>query len=512
MKDLEATEENGYDSPIGDSTTGNTFTMRTDFDEILPEISGRESLSSSDSMDNSVTRTFAGEEVGQVWGRKSSSNSDSGDNTVTRTLFSDEGVEQSSITSSQYIDSDLSPYERQSLSGLLVAAQPSRSISEASHGQLVNVASIPQLPTRLESNRRPSLQLQSTIQLLQQQLANGQQRLQLQLQRQMMDQHGCTPANLSIQHKFVPLSQHQTRPQQQSQQQQLMTSLDRSVPTALLEHPLLPQDQQISQPTPRGSSVPGSFTTAHLSIQQNFLPLSQHQTRPQQQSQQQQLMTSLDRSVPTALLEHPLLPQDQQISQPTPRGSSVPGSFTTASWSPSPEQSLLPLPKKKSRKKNRGTRIKTANELSARELTFPLKLHRILADPSFQVCIGWLPHGKSWRILNQKMFVDMLMLNQNLYFKHASYESFMRQVNGESVGHGVSIPFLHFLLVSHKNIGCPFLGWGFKRARKSRLNDSLIPLYTLTNKVLFVLTQFLATSRPGIQLVFPRSKSDYQHC
>jgi hypothetical protein len=442
MKDLEATEENGYDSPIGDSTTGNTFTMRTDFDEILPEISGRESLSSSDSMDNSVTRTFAGEEVGQVWGRKSSSNSDSGDNTVTRTLFSDEGVEQSSITSSQYIDSDLSPYERQSLSGLLVAAQPSRSISEASHGQLVNVASIPQLPTRLESNRRPSLQLQSTIQLLQQQLANGQQRLQLQ--RQMMDQHGCTPANLSIQHKFVPLSQHQTRPQQQSQQQQLMTSLDRSVPTALLEHPLLPQDQQISQPTPRGSSVPGSFTTA--------------------------------------------------------------------SWSPSPEQSLLPLPKNKSRKKNRGTRIKTANELSARELTFPLKLHRILADPSFQVCIGWLPHGKSWRILNQKMFVDMLMLNQNLYFKHASYESFMRQVNGESVGHGVSIPFLHFLLVSHKNIGCPFLGWGFKRARKSRLNDSLIPLYTLTNKVLFVLTQFLATSRPGIQLVFPRSKSDYQHC
>jgi hypothetical protein len=72
-------------------------------------------------------------------------------------------------------------------------------------------------------------------------------------------------------------------------------------------------------------------------------------------------------------------------------------------------------------------------------------------------------------------------------------------------------PFLHSLLVSNKNIGCPFSGWGFKRVRKSRMHDSLIPLYTLTNKVLCVLTQLLDTSRIGSQLVSPWSKSDYQH-
>ncbi|CAJ1942240.1 unnamed protein product [Cylindrotheca closterium] len=70
-----------------------------------------------------------------------------------------------------------------------------------------------------------------------------------------------------------------------------------------------------------------------------------------------------------------------------------------------------------------------------RDSTFPMKLHRILADPRFRDCICWLPNGKSWRVLNQHLFADVALPE---YFKHQKYASFMRQVNG----------------------------WGFKRARQ----------------------------------------------
>jgi hypothetical protein len=36
---------------------------------------------------------------------------------------------------------------------------------------------------------------------------------------------------------------------------------------------------------------------------------------------------------------------------------------------------------------------------SAKEPTFPVKLHLILSNPEFDDIIAWLPHGRSWRIL-----------------------------------------------------------------------------------------------------------------
>jgi hypothetical protein len=62
-----------------------------------------------------------------------------------------------------------------------------------------------------------------------------------------------------------------------------------------------------------------------------------------------------------------------------------------------------------------------------KELPFPLKLHQILSNPDHQACICWLPHGKSWRLLKPSFFEQIVI---PLYFRHAKYASFMRQVNG----------------------------------------------------------------------------------
>ena len=40
---------------------------------------------------------------------------------------------------------------------------------------------------------------------------------------------------------------------------------------------------------------------------------------------------------------------------------------------------------------------------------------------------AWLPHGRSWRILQQKAFEERVI---PLYFRHGRYSSFARQVNG----------------------------------------------------------------------------------
>ena len=64
---------------------------------------------------------------------------------------------------------------------------------------------------------------------------------------------------------------------------------------------------------------------------------------------------------------------------------------------------------------------------STKEETFPVKVHMILSNPDFQDIIGWLPHGRSWRILQQKAFEEKVI---PLYFRHGRYSSFARQVNG----------------------------------------------------------------------------------
>jgi HSF-type DNA-binding len=71
-----------------------------------------------------------------------------------------------------------------------------------------------------------------------------------------------------------------------------------------------------------------------------------------------------------------------------------------------------------------------------KEPTFPMKLHMILSNPAFQHIISWLPHGRSWRILQQKAFEQRVI---PLFFRHGRYSSFARQVNGwgfSRISHG----------------------------------------------------------------------------
>ena len=59
--------------------------------------------------------------------------------------------------------------------------------------------------------------------------------------------------------------------------------------------------------------------------------------------------------------------------------------------------------------------------------SFPVKLHWILSNPEFEDIISWLPHGRSWHVLQPKIFTDKVIPQ---YFRHTRFPSFMRQVNG----------------------------------------------------------------------------------
>jgi hypothetical protein len=92
-----------------------------------------------------------------------------------------------------------------------------------------------------------------------------------------------------------------------------------------------------------------------------------------------------------------------------------------------------------------------------------LKLHQILSNPEFQECICWNPHGQSWRILKPPVFEQVVI---PLYFRHAKYASFMRQVNGWGFKRIVSgndhNSYYHELFVRD----CPQLCLKMKRMKK----------------------------------------------
>jgi len=58
---------------------------------------------------------------------------------------------------------------------------------------------------------------------------------------------------------------------------------------------------------------------------------------------------------------------------------------------------------------------------------FPAKVYAILANPKFKGVAEWLPHGRSWRITNQKEFEKTVL---PIFFDHANFSSFVRQANG----------------------------------------------------------------------------------
>ena len=59
-------------------------------------------------------------------------------------------------------------------------------------------------------------------------------------------------------------------------------------------------------------------------------------------------------------------------------------------------------------------------------LPFPVKLHYIVSNPRFKEYIGWCPHGRAWRVLNQQAFERDVI---PIFFRSAKFTSFMRQVS-----------------------------------------------------------------------------------
>ncbi len=68
----------------------------------------------------------------------------------------------------------------------------------------------------------------------------------------------------------------------------------------------------------------------------------------------------------------------------------------------------------------------SSTQQPGKEPPFPVKLHRILSNSEYNDVICWLPHGRSWRVLKPKAFEENVI---PVYFRHAKYASFMRQVS-----------------------------------------------------------------------------------
>lgn len=58
---------------------------------------------------------------------------------------------------------------------------------------------------------------------------------------------------------------------------------------------------------------------------------------------------------------------------------------------------------------------------------FPTKMHSILSRPDLRPVIAWMPHGRSWKVLDPTAFERDVLPK---YFKHSRISSFVRQANG----------------------------------------------------------------------------------
>jgi len=63
---------------------------------------------------------------------------------------------------------------------------------------------------------------------------------------------------------------------------------------------------------------------------------------------------------------------------------------------------------------------------SVKQQKLPLKLNALLNDPELSQIIGWMPHGRAWKILKPKQFVKEVL---PIYFDYCNYNSFVRLIN-----------------------------------------------------------------------------------
>ena len=64
-----------------------------------------------------------------------------------------------------------------------------------------------------------------------------------------------------------------------------------------------------------------------------------------------------------------------------------------------------------------------------RSQRFPVKLYAILSQPQLSHIITWLPHGRSWRVLDTRAFEASVL---PVFFESDNYHSFNRVINAWS--------------------------------------------------------------------------------
>jgi hypothetical protein len=72
------------------------------------------------------------------------------------------------------------------------------------------------------------------------------------------------------------------------------------------------------------------------------------------------------------------------------------------------------------------------------DMTFPQKVHHMLCQEEYKKWIGWLPHGRAFRILVPKLLEKSQLLQK--YFGHGRYSSFLRQLSNHGFKHISSGP------------------------------------------------------------------------
>ena len=114
---------------------------------------------------------------------------------------------------------------------------------------------------------------------------------------------------------------------------------------------------------------------------------------------------------------------------------------------------------------------------------FPATMHAILFDSALKDVIAWMPHGRSWRILNPRE-LEIRVLPK--YFEHNKFSSFIRQTNGWGFRRLTKGPDRHSYYNENFLRGLPHLCKKMKRvgsASKITLDPSYEPNLYEINKL-----------------------------
>jgi HSF-type DNA-binding len=79
-------------------------------------------------------------------------------------------------------------------------------------------------------------------------------------------------------------------------------------------------------------------------------------------------------------------------------------------------------------------RKKTAAD--TKESSFQYKLYDILQCDDFKEILTWLPHGRSWKIIDSDALTKDVLPK---YFRHSKYSSFKRQMSGWGFRRGIKV-------------------------------------------------------------------------